>query len=283
MPHIASDDLGLLSKDGKLTLEILDTQRDQAVHFYADVSEDMLYVHAQSSVTLFSELLFSTFDRRLSDELPSRILPVSTRPPNELQSLLWNELQEVDPLLAAGKRRGAQAAAKLRSVLAFTVGTREGGQRVTEQQIDDAIQSRRNKAEWAVVLPEVVQLDLTANGTGLPVFFKISKHAQASLRIAGQGEEPIGTLVKQEVNVWDVFTMSLDDLKTKLVINRSQTQALIYDLGVQKNPQLYRVLKRKSQVFNGYSQKALELLREALPTKDLAEVWKRYQARKEPT
>jgi hypothetical protein len=38
-----------------------------------------------------------------------------------------------------GQRRGAQAAAKLRSVLAFTVGTREGGQRIAEQEIEDAI------------------------------------------------------------------------------------------------------------------------------------------------
>jgi hypothetical protein len=277
--QIAQEQLGILTRDGKITLEILDAQRDQAVHFYADVSEDMLYVHAQSSVTLFAELLQTAFSRNLKAELPSRILPVSTRPPNELQSLLWNELQEVDRLLQAGQRRGAQAAAKLRSVLAFTVGIREGGQRIAEQEIEDAIQQRRNKADWAIILPEVVQLDLTANGTGVPVFFKISKNAPVGLKISKPGEEVIGTLIKHEVDVWDVFTLSLSKIKDKLALNQFQTQALIYDMKIQSDPELFRVLKRDSQTFRGYSKKALDLLRDELPRKNMAEVTRRYSAR----
>jgi hypothetical protein len=277
--QIAYEQLGLLTRDGKITLEILDAQRDQAVHFYADVSEDMLYVHAQSSVTLFAEVLQMAFDRNLKSELPSRILPVSTRPPNELQSLLWNELQEVDRLLQAGQRRGAQAAAKLRSVLAFTVGTREGGQRIAEQEIDDAIQQRRNKSDWAIILPEVVQLDLTANGTGIPVFFKISKNASVGLKVSKPGEEVIGTLVKHEVDVWDVFTLSLSMIKEKLGLNQFQTQALIYDMQIQSDTELYRVLKRGSQTFRGYSKKALDLLRNEMPSKNMADVTKRYSGR----
>jgi hypothetical protein len=277
--QIAYEQLGLLTRDGKITLEILDAQRDQAVHFYADVSEDMLYVHAQSSVTLFAEVLQMAFDRNLKSELPSRILPVSTRPPNELQSLLWNELQEVDRLLQAGQRRGAQAAAKLRSVLAFTVGTREGGQRIAEQEIDDAIQQRRNKSDWAIILPEVVQLDLTANGTGIPVFFEISKNASVGLKVSKPGEEVIGTLVKHEVDVWDVFTLSLSMIKEKLGLNQFQTQALIYDMQIQSDTELYRVLKRGSQTFRGYSKKALDLLRNEMPSKNMADVTKRYSGR----
>jgi hypothetical protein len=276
---IAHDEIKILDRNEKLTLEILDAQRDQAVHFYTDVSEDMLYVHAQSSVTLFTELLSAAFDRDLSALLPSRILPVSTRPPEQLQALLWNELQEVDRLLESGKRRGAQAAAKLRSVLAFTVGIREGRQRVTEEEIEKAIQSRRGESDWSVILPEVVQLDLSANGMGVPVFFKISKNATASVRIAAAGEEPIGTLVKQEIDVWDVFTLSLDDLAKKLEQNRSRTLALVYECKIQEDPRLYRVLKRKSQTHKGYSKKALDVLRSALLTADMDLVWQQNKHR----
>lgn len=277
--QIANEQLGILTRDGKITLEILDEQRDQAVHFYADVSEDMLYVHAQSSVTLFAELLQSAFARNLATELPSRILPISTRPPNELQSLLWSELQEVDKLLQAGQRRGAQAAAKLRSVLAFTVGTREDGQRINEQEIEDAIQQRRNKGDWAIILPEVVQLDLTANGTGVPVFFKISKNSPVGLKIAKPGEEVVGTLVKQEVDLWDVFNLTLNDIKAKLGLNQFETQALIYDLGIKNNQDLYRELRRHSQTIKGYSKKALDLMRDELSKKDMKEVVTRYKRR----
>jgi hypothetical protein len=276
---IAHEQLRVITRDDKMTLEILDVQRDQAVHFYADVSEDMLYVHAQSSVTLFTDLLSALFERDLTQELPSRILPVSTRPPRELQQLLWNELQEVDRLLEAGTRRGAHAAAKLRSVLAFTVGTREDGERVTESEIESAIQQRRNKREWAVILPEVVQLDLSAKGTGMPVFFTISKNASSGLRVAAPGEEVVGTLVKQEIDVWEVFTLSLADLASKLQQNRSRTLALIYELKIQEDRRLYKELKRKSQVHKGYSKRALDSLRTAVATVDMDVVGERNKGR----
>ena len=93
----------------------MDAQRDQAAHYYVELSEDVLYVHAQSGVTLFNEVLNKSFGVVLSERLPSRILPVSTRPPRDLVVLFNNELAEVDRLLTGGKRQGAAAAAKLRS------------------------------------------------------------------------------------------------------------------------------------------------------------------------
>jgi hypothetical protein len=37
-----------------------------------------LYVHIQSGVTLFRDLLKSTFGQDLAEHLPTRVLPVST-------------------------------------------------------------------------------------------------------------------------------------------------------------------------------------------------------------
>lgn len=70
----------------------------------------------------------------------STLLPVSTRPPRVLSVLLNSELSEVDRLLATGRRQGAQAAAKLRTILAFASGAmQEDGNRVSETEIDAAI------------------------------------------------------------------------------------------------------------------------------------------------
>ncbi|CAN0447019.1 unnamed protein product, partial [Phaeothamnion confervicola] len=157
---VATQELSLLTPDERATLSILDAQRDQAAHYYVEVSEDVLYVHAQSAVTLFNELLKRTFKRTLGDSLPSRVLPISTRPPRDLTILLTSELAEVDRLLAAGTRQGAQAAARLRTVLAFAVGLREGPDRVPETAIEAAIARRRKKQDWEVILPEIGQLRL---------------------------------------------------------------------------------------------------------------------------
>lgn len=86
---------------------ILGRQRDQAAHYYVEMSEDILYVHAQSGVTLLNTVLKNAFGIALSEKLPSRILPVSTCPPRDLVSLFSGELAQVDRLLTSGKNAKA--------------------------------------------------------------------------------------------------------------------------------------------------------------------------------
>jgi hypothetical protein len=133
-----------LTPDERSTLAILDAQRDQAAHYYAEVSEDLLYIHAQSAVTLYDNCLRKSFSVSLGSRMPTRILPVSSQPPRDLVALFDVELAEVDRLLELGKRRGAKAAARLRSVLAFATGARKESDRVSEDELSDAIARRRH-------------------------------------------------------------------------------------------------------------------------------------------
>lgn len=277
---VMSQGLKILKEDERATLSILDAQRDQAAHYYIEISEDVLYVHAQSGVTLFDELFARTFNKRLADSLPGRVLPVSTRPPRDLALLLNSELSEVDRLLAAGKRQGAHAAAKLRTILAFTSGARqEEGERVTESEIDAAIAKRRKRQAWDVILPEIAQLTLNTDGTGIPISMRIAKDAQLSFKIARPGDPIEGTLLKQEIDPWTVFTMGREDLAQKLGITGPKTHALIYELNLQTDSECYRELRRKSQTFKGYSIKALNQLREALKTVNIEEIWQKHRSK----
>lgn len=280
---MAEQQLKILSPDGRATLSILDAQRDQAAHFYVNMSEDMLYIHAQSGVTLFAELLNEAFGIHLAERLPGRILPVSTRPPRDLVALFSSELAEIDKLLSGGKRQGAAAAAKLRSILAFTVGAADGAQRVSEADIAQAMAKRRKRADWEIILPEIAQLRLTTDGGGIPITMRISKDAPIAVRVAKPGEEVSGTVVKQHIDPWDVYTMSRDDLAAKLGLTGPRTHALIYELNIQTDPECYKELKRKSQVFKGYSKKALDALRVGKETLDLDAVWQRQRKKLVPT
>jgi hypothetical protein len=256
----------------------LDAQRDQAAHYYIDISEDVLYVHAQSGVTLFDTLLQKRFSKRLADFLPSRVLPVSTRPPRDLSVLLNSELAEVDRLLATGRRQGAQAAAKLRTILAFTSGAmQEDGCRVSESEIDIAIAKRRKRQDWKVILPEIAQLTLSTDGSGIPISMKIANDATLAFKIAKLGDNLEGTVLKQEIDPWTVFNLGRDELAKKLALSGPRTHALIFELQLQDDKDCYRELRRKSQVFKGYSQKALKRLRDALKTTDMDDVWARHK------
>lgn len=277
---VMSQELKILKEDERATLSILDAQRDQAAHYYIEISEDVLYVHAQSGATLFDELLKRTFSMSLADSLPSRVLPVSTRPPRDLAFLLNSELAEVDRLLAAGTRQGAHAAAKLRTILAFTSGAKQGeGERVSESQIEAAISKRRKSQEWSVILPEIAQLTLSTDGTGIPISMRIAKEAPLSFKIAKPGDTIEGTLLKQEIDPWSVFTMGRNDLATKLGISGPKTHALIYELNIQSDNECYRELRRKSQIFKGYSMKALTRLRGALKTVNMDQIWQKHRSK----
>ena len=62
---IARSDLNILNEDEACTLAILDGLRDCAAHYLLDLTEQALYLHAQTAVTLFNQLLSSAFDERL--------------------------------------------------------------------------------------------------------------------------------------------------------------------------------------------------------------------------
>jgi hypothetical protein len=191
--------------------------------------------------------------------------------------LFDSELSQVDSLLVHGKRQGARAIAKLRSILAVVTGSRETKERVSERELLSAVAKRRKGLDCEVIFPEVAQLKLTTEGAGMLISMKITKDGPIAIRVAKPGEEVVGALVKQEVNLWDVFTLSRNDLAEKLGLSGPRTHALIYELELQKDPGGYRELKKKSLTFKGYSKKALDSLREAKESVNMDEVWQRHK------
>lgn len=276
--EVARNEIKVISADERATLSILDAHRDTAIHYYQEVSEDLLYLQAQAAVTLFDDLLHLVFMERLADCIPKRVLPVSTRPPKDLKVLIDSELSQVDDLLQAGSRKGIQAAARLRSILALATATRDDAERVTEGELRKVISRRRHGDDWSVILPEIAQLKLDTQGGGIPIFLRIKKDADIAVRVAKDNEPVIGTLIKQEVNIWDKYNLGRDDLAKKLGISGPKTSALMLELKIQDDPECFKVLRRKSTTFKGYSKKALERLRSAIATGiDVDAMWEKHR------
>ena len=148
-----------------------------------------------------------------------------------------------------------------------------------ETDIDSAIARRRKKQEWAVILPEIAQLRLDTDGSGIPISMRIAKQADIAVRVAKPGEPIEGILLKQEIDPWTVFTMSRDDLAKKIELSGPRTHALIFELDLQADPECYRELRKKSQVFKGYSKKALDRLRVAMEEMDIEAIWQKQRGR----
>lgn len=276
--EVAQNGIKVITADERATLSILDANRDTAVHYYQDVSEDLLYLQAQAAVTLLDDLLSRVFKVRLADCIPERVLPVSTRPPKDLKVLIDSELSQVDELLQAGSRRGIQAAARLRPILALATATRRDAERVTEGELRKAIKRRRRGDEWSIILPEIAQLKLDTQGEGIPIYLRIKKDADLAFRVAKDGEPAVGTLVKQEVNIWDKYNLGRDDLAKKLGLSGPKTSALLLELGIQDDQDCFKVLRRKSSTFKGYSKAALDRLQSAINNGvDVEGVWEKQR------
>ncbi len=105
-----------LTDEQALALQVINGQRNAAQHYIVDISEHLLYFHAQAGVTLFRDVHDDIFESSLLLELPERVLPVSTTAPKDLSTLFETEVAEIQQLLVEGTRRKMDAIAKARSL-----------------------------------------------------------------------------------------------------------------------------------------------------------------------
>lgn len=277
--EMTENSLKTLSADERATLSILDAHRDTAIHYYQEVSEDLLYLQAQAGVTLFGDLLNRVFNENLADCIPDRVLPVSTRPPKDLKVLIDCELRQVDQLLLVGSRKGIQAAARLRSILALATATRDDSERVSEGELRNAIRRRRRGDDWKLILPEVAQLKLETQGNGIPIFLRIKKDADLAVRLAKDGETVVGALIKQEYDWFDKYNLTVTDIAKKVKLSIPKVRAYLFELDIWTNPEMYGEKKIKAQIYKRYTKKTLEAIREILTRIPVEAVWEKFGKR----
>ena len=111
-----SDEPRFISNDQALVLQSINGLRDAAQHHLVELSESQLYFHAQSGVTLFRDILKDVFNEEMASVLPTRVLPVSTVVLNDPLEMFSSEVDTVRELLAPGRRKQAEAIAKLRGI-----------------------------------------------------------------------------------------------------------------------------------------------------------------------
>jgi hypothetical protein len=122
---LSDGSMKFLTREQALTLQSINSLRDAAQHHLVDLSEQHLYLHAQSAVTLFRDLLKTVFNRDLTSDLPERVLPVSTTPPADIATLFDTEIDHIKTLLRPKSRRRVEAYARLRG-LAILEGAIQG-------------------------------------------------------------------------------------------------------------------------------------------------------------
>lgn len=252
------------------TLRTIDALRDDEQHWFNDVSEQILYLHARAGITSFDEILTRVFADRLGDYLPNRVLPLSLDPPAKLEILLDSEFKAIEALLAPGRRATHDARARIRALLALESHVNEET-RVSSKDVDRVQNGIRQGQSRSEVFPRLNDLDTRVGGTGATITVHVTKREGAPVRYVSDESSPAAAI--REVDMQKKFYLSASDLAVKLGLTAPRAVALRRHLGIDTDPKCSRTFKFGSQNHVQYSDNALTSLREARDALDMELIW----------
>jgi hypothetical protein len=264
-----------LSKEQALVLQTINGFRDAAQHHLLDISEGLLYVHAQSGVTLFRDLLKSVFNQDLNCDLPTRVLPVSTSPPTDLATLFESEVAEIRKLLEPGRRRRLEALARLRplAILDATIQGEKG-------QPSDADLRRIGRevsqgSAWADVFRGAAAVEIAADGTGPSLSLRLSKKEGIPIQLVAEGTPGASVVAVKRVDELGFYSLGAKQLAEKVGLTMPKAVAVVDHLGLRGQSEYYKEIKIGKAVFKRYSQKAIDSIKEALEKESADEIWRK--------
>ena len=264
-----------VTEDEAGTLRAIDALRDDEQHWFNDVHEGLLYLHARAAVTLFDELLFRAFQQRLADHLPNRVLPVSTEAPQDILTLVDSEYENIARLLKPGRRARGDARAKIRTLLALEAHVAEDT-RVSDSDVNRVEKGIKAGKTREQVFPKLSPLAADISGEGLTVKVKIVKQADAlpvQLVRDGAGGGELDAAAVREVDLQKKYHWSPFDLADKLGISRPRATALREHLGIDDDPDCLHVFEFGSQKHPRFSDNALTRMRGAKMACNMDAIW----------
>lgn len=262
-----------LTEEQALVLQTINGLRDAAQHHLLDISEGQLYVHIQSGVTLFRDLLKKVFNEDLVTHLPTRVLPVSTSPPTTLATLFESEVEEIKKLLRPGKRRQLEAMARLRP-LAIMDSTIQG----EKGQPSDADLRRMSKdlltgKTWVDAFKGASAVEISADGAGPNLSLRLSKKEGIPIQLVAEGTPGASVVAVKRVNELDFYNLGAKQLAEKLNTSMPKAIAVVDYLKLRSEPDCYKEFKIGSLLHKRYSYKAIDEITMALKKENIDDIW----------
>ena len=269
-----------LTEEQALTLQIINGLRDAAQHHLLDISEGQLYIHVQSGVTLFRDLLKYVFGQDLSRYLPTRVLPVSTSPPTDLATLFDSEVEAIRQLLQPGKRRQIEVEARLRPLAILDSAIRGEKKQLSSGQLRRIGRHLSSGKDWTEVFPGVAAVEITTDGTGPTLSLRITKKEGIPVRLVPEGTPGAAVVAVKRVNELDFYSLGAKQLAEKLGLTLPKTVAIVDYLGIRNDPSCYKQFKIGGVTHKRYSPKAIERIKAALEKESAEEIWEKMKRRR---
>ncbi|MGH9194446.1 MAG: DUF3644 domain-containing protein, partial [Acidimicrobiia bacterium] len=262
-----------LTDEQALLLQTINGLRDAAQHHLLEISEGQLYVHVQSGVTLFRDLLKSVFDRDLALHLPKRVLPISSSVPTDLATLFDSEVAEIKKLLRPGRRRQIEAMARLRP-LAILGATIQG----EKTQPSDSDLRRIGKdlskgTNWSEVFKGASAVEISTDGAGPSLSLRLSKKEGIPIQLVAEGTPGASVVAVKRVDELGFYNLGANQLAKKVGLTMPKAVAVVDYLGLRDDPDCYKEIKIGKSLFKRYSQKTVDAIKATLSKENADEIW----------
>jgi hypothetical protein len=275
---LSEDSVRCITDDQAITIQVINSLRDAAQHYILEISEQQLYLCAQSGLTLFRVLMNDVFGKELAASLPPRVLPISTSPPQSLEALIQTEFTDVKRLVKPGSRNRLQARARVRSLAIIESSLGGVKSQPSEAELGRILKDVASGARWQDLFPGIARLRLDTDETGLSLTLRLSHTEGEPVRLVPEGTPGATIVAVKKVEALSYYSLGLHDVAKKVGLTPPKVRAVIRHLGLQGSEEHYKEFKIGSQVFKRYSPHAVDAIKEAFPSLDINEVWKKYGA-----
>lgn len=266
-----------ITDEQALVLQAIYGLRNAAQHHLLELSEAQLYFHAQSGVTLFRDLVRHVFSEELADLLPERVLPVSTVVLKDPLAMFSSEVEAVRGLLAPGRRKRAEAAAKLRGLAIVDSALRGSPEQPSDGELRKLGQQIAKGESFAEVFPGIGSVNFTTDGEGPQIGLRIGKKEGVPVSLVPEGTPGAVAVAVHKVDVLGFYNLGHRDLAAKVGLNHTKATAAIAVAGIKGDPDCYREVSVGKMRHQRYSQKAIERIRVLVDDLGVEEIWRQYK------
>lgn len=204
----ALSDLNFITEEQALVLQTINGLRDAAQHHLVELSESQLYFHAQSGVTLFRDILRGVFSEDLGAVLPERVLPVSTVLTDPLE-MFSSEVEVVRELLAPGRRRRAEVAAKLRGIAIVDGALRGDPLQPGDGELQRLGQRLVAGETFADVFPGIGSINFSTDGSGPQMGLRITKKEGVPVSLVPEGTPGSSVVAVHKVDLLGFYNLGV--------------------------------------------------------------------------
>jgi len=259
-------------------IRAVDNMRDAAQHWMIVVPEDVLYLHARAIITVIDEVLIDQFSDTLADNLPLRVLPVSTLPICDVQTLIGREYEQIAALLAPGKRARDEARGRIRTLLALESHVADNVA-LSERDIDRIEAAVRANAPQSRVFPRLATLRADAQGSGVTVKVKFGRADSLPAVRYIAADDPTSAAAIREVDLQSKYHLSPQDLARLLELTVPKAKALRAHYGVDSVPSYAHCFRFGTQDLLRFSDNAVRALRPVCTSENVALIWEQSRGR----